>query len=175
MIGYVCGITHKILYSNDSLDEDDPVAQNMNRLAVFKDLRCNPKYIPPHGWMRCIPRWNGQRKTPFVRSISCRICRCRSMGRSTMRMWIHISHGYLEIEKPLQEAVWNKYLGKPLTPEEYEQVFDIDDTLLFHEFAALMDTRLGEKETELRSMPDFGFSGFAETSREFLSVFRALK
>lgn len=83
--------------------------------------------------------------------------------------------GYLEIEKPLQETVWNKYLGKPLTPEEYEQVFDIDDTLLFHEFAALMDTRLGEKEPELRSMPDFGFSGFAETSREFLSVFRALK
>jgi len=97
MIGYVCGITHKILYSNDSLDEDDPVAQNMNRLAVFKDLRCNPKYIPPHGWMRCIPRWNGQRKTPFVRSISCRICRCRSTGRSTMRMWIHISHGWQRI------------------------------------------------------------------------------
>ena len=31
---------------NNHLDEDDPVAQNMNRLAVFKDLRCNQKIYP---------------------------------------------------------------------------------------------------------------------------------
>lgn len=29
---------------------------------------------------------------------------------------------YLEIEKPLQEAIWKKYLGDLLTEEEYEQV-----------------------------------------------------
>ncbi|MBE6955795.1 MAG: CapA family protein [Ruminococcaceae bacterium] len=45
MIGYVCGITHKILYSNDSLDEDDPVAQNMNRLPVQIDGQINHENV----------------------------------------------------------------------------------------------------------------------------------
>ena len=31
---------------NNRLDEDDPLAQNMNRLAVFKDVRCNQKIYP---------------------------------------------------------------------------------------------------------------------------------
>ena len=30
---------------------------------------------------------------------------------------------YLEIEKPLQDAIWLKYLGNPLSREEYAQVF----------------------------------------------------
>lgn len=34
---------------------------------------------------------------------------------------------YLEIEKPLQDAIWLKYLGNPLSREEYAQVFEIDD------------------------------------------------
>lgn len=32
---------------------------------------------------------------------------------------------YLEIEKPLQEAIWRKYLGEELTEEESFRVFEI--------------------------------------------------
>ena len=65
MIGYVCGITHKILYSNDSLDEDDPVAQNMNRLAVFKDLRCNPNISRHMGGCAVSRDGTGREKRPL--------------------------------------------------------------------------------------------------------------
>ena len=46
---------------------------------------------------------------------------------------------YKEIEAPLQEAIWNKWLSNILTEEERKQVFDIDDAILAHEFLALMD------------------------------------
>lgn len=81
---------------------------------------------------------------------------------------------YLEIEKPLQEAIWRKYLGEELTEEENFQVFEIDDEMLYYEFKELMDTRLAEEEPELKSEPEFEFRGFDETEERFLRVFREL-
>ena len=74
----------------------------------------------------------------------------------------------------LQDTIWNKYLDMPLTEEEYAMVFEIDDALLYHEFVALMDTRLGETKPGLRSKPVFEFLGFKETEKEFLRLFREL-
>ena len=81
---------------------------------------------------------------------------------------------YLEIEKPLQEAIWRKYLEEELTEEESSRVFEIDDAMLYDEFKKLMDTRLAEEEPELKSEPEFGFRGFEETEEEVLRVFREL-
>ena len=67
---------------------------------------------------------------------------------------------YLEIEKPLQESIWQKYLGLALTEEENSQVFRIDDAMLYHEFVALMNTRLSSEEPGLQSKPEFSFMGF---------------
>ena len=82
---------------------------------------------------------------------------------------------YLEIEKPLQDAIWKKYLNEPLTQEEYDRVFEIDDAVLYHEFVALMDARLADDEPVLRSVPEFGFMGFEYCEREFLHWFRQLR
>lgn len=81
---------------------------------------------------------------------------------------------YLEIETPLQETIWNKYLGQPLTDGEKTQVFDIDDGILYHEFLALMDTRLGGPEPELCSEPVFAFLGFDRCEGLFLEHFQRL-
>ena len=81
---------------------------------------------------------------------------------------------YLQIEAPLQEAIWHKYLGAPLTEEETGQVFAIDDAMLCHEFLALMDTRLFPHEPELKSTPVFPFLGFEQTNAEFLRLFYKL-
>lgn len=82
---------------------------------------------------------------------------------------------YLEIEAPLQDLIWEKYLDRPLTREEYAQVFDIDDAVLWHEFVALMETKLTDRPPELRSNPVFAFAGFRETEAAFLDCFAALK
>lgn len=38
---------------------------------------------------------------------------------------------HLEIEKPSQDLIWKKYLGSLLTEEEYTQVFEIEDAILY--------------------------------------------
>lgn len=81
---------------------------------------------------------------------------------------------YLEIEKPLQDAIWKKYLNEPLTQEEYDRVFEIDDAILYHEFVALMDARLTDDEPMLCSVPEFGFAGFEQCEWEFLRLFQRL-
>ena len=79
---------------------------------------------------------------------------------------------YLEIEEPLQNAVWDKYLPTPLTQEEYDLVFEIDNVLLYHEFEVLMQTPLVDVLPELSSEPEFGFTGFECCEQEFLTLFR---
>lgn len=81
---------------------------------------------------------------------------------------------YLEIEEPLQRVIWEKFLGEDLSKAEYEQVFAIDDAILWHEFAVLMETRLWEAEPVLQSKPDFTFSGFRDTEEGYLRCFRSL-
>ena len=81
---------------------------------------------------------------------------------------------YLEIEKPLQDAIWIKYLGNPLSREEYAQVFEIDDVMLYHEFLSLMDTRLWDSEPRIYSAPRFAFMEFADCRELYLHFFSKL-
>lgn len=81
---------------------------------------------------------------------------------------------YKEIEAPLQEAIWNKWLDAPLTEEERRQVFAIDDAILAHEFLQLMDTRLVDEIPEILSAPEFSFTGFPACEQGFLQAFLEL-
>ena len=81
---------------------------------------------------------------------------------------------YLEIEEPLQNSIWNKWLKDPLTAEEIKQVFEIDDIMLLNEFMALMDTALADDIPVLLSNVPFTFNGFKETEKEYLSKFKDL-
>lgn len=82
---------------------------------------------------------------------------------------------YLEIEAPLQDAIWRKWLKSPLTEEENKLVFEIDDILLLNEFMALMDTALEDTIPPLQSDVLLGFCGFQETESEYLRLFEELK
>lgn len=81
---------------------------------------------------------------------------------------------YKLIEKPLQDVIWNKFLGSPLTPEEEELVFLIDDDILENEFPALMGAKLKETVPCLRSQAQFEFESFLKTEQEFLALFAQL-
>lgn len=81
---------------------------------------------------------------------------------------------YVEIEEPLQAVIWEKYLGAPLTQEEYDQVFDIDDAMLYCEFLALMDTPLPELPTVLASEPTIAFMDFPLCKETYLALFEEL-
>ena len=81
---------------------------------------------------------------------------------------------YKEIEAPLQETIWNKWLGEPLTEEERKQVFDIDDAILAHEFSNLMGEKITDQIPEICSTPQFAFTGFDASKQQFLRLFRRL-
>ena len=77
---------------------------------------------------------------------------------------------YKEIEAPLQEVIWNKWLGTPLTEQERTQVFAIDDAILAHEFIALMDTMLVDPTPQIASRPEFTFTGCKIPERRIQSL-----
>lgn len=81
---------------------------------------------------------------------------------------------YKEIEEPLQNAIWLKFLGEPLTVEENRQVFAIDDDVLWHEFVQLMGAALSDTEPVLASTPIYDFMGFVPCREEYLRLFTAL-
>lgn len=81
---------------------------------------------------------------------------------------------YIEIEAPLQDMIWNKWLDKPLSEEETTQVFAIDDAILAHEFLCLMDAQIVDSIPPIVSKPQFEFTGFEQSQREFLRLFRLL-
>lgn len=81
---------------------------------------------------------------------------------------------YVQIEEPLQAAIWSKWLKTPLTAEETAQVFQIDDEILAHEFLTLMETPLVDPTPTLYSAPIFEFMGFLPCEQEFLRLFRLL-
>lgn len=81
---------------------------------------------------------------------------------------------YREIEEPLQDAIWLKFLGTPLTEEENRQVFAIDDEVLWHEFVKLMGAALSDTEPPLASSPIYDFMGFVPCRDEYLRLFSQL-
>ena len=81
---------------------------------------------------------------------------------------------YREIEDPLQDVIWQKFLGEALTEEEYRQVFEIDEDILENEFPALMGAKLKETVPVLQSEPQFQFEDFQKTEKEFLALFYEL-
>lgn len=82
---------------------------------------------------------------------------------------------YKLIEEPLQDAIWLKYLGSPLTEEENRQVFQIDDEVLWHEFVQLMGAALSDTEPALVSSPVYAFMGFEPYRDEYLRLFSLLQ
>ncbi len=81
---------------------------------------------------------------------------------------------YLELEAPLQNAVWNKWITPALTPEEIKGVFEIDDNLLYHEFLTHTGMALQDTAPAIASRPQFTFEDFSRVEQEFLTLFREL-
>lgn len=81
---------------------------------------------------------------------------------------------YLEIEKPLQDCIWGKFLERPLSPMEYDQVFEIDDAILAHEFINLMGAAIFDPTPAIYSKPEFAFTGFERCQEEFLALYKQL-
>lgn len=77
---------------------------------------------------------------------------------------------YLEVEENLQNMIWNKYLKSPLTKEEKQQVFEVDDDMLVYEFTQMMPEKISDAEVELKADIVCSFKNMSEVEDEFLEL-----
>lgn len=78
---------------------------------------------------------------------------------------------YREIEAVLQNAIFQKFLGK--LPDEAQMICikDVDDTCLYQEFLHFAGEKLPYGGKEMKSEADFRLRPFAEVEAEFLEIF----
>ena len=79
---------------------------------------------------------------------------------------------YIEIEEHLQEQVYERFLIKPLTEEEHEQIRQIDDDILIWEFKTIMARKIEGTMPSMKSNPAFDFIPFKEVEKEFMDIFQ---
>lgn len=75
---------------------------------------------------------------------------------------------YLVIEKVLQDAIYERFLGNTLTEEEAAVVAEIDDSLLYYEFYHYMGEKLQDEEPFIASDPVFEFVPFKEVEEKYI-------
>ena len=66
--------------------------------------------------------------------------------------------------------IWNKYLKSPLTKEEKQQVFEVDDDMLAYEFAKIMPEKIRDTEVKLKADIQCEFKIMSEVEDEFLEL-----
>lgn len=82
---------------------------------------------------------------------------------------------YREIEKVLQDAIYEKFLGSVPTPEEEKKISDVDDACLYDEFYHFAKERLNMQAGKMQSVPDYRQRPFAEVEKEFLDTLRRVR
>lgn len=86
----------------------------------------------------------------------------------------HQLEGYCQIEKKMQDTVYQKFLGTLPTPEESQKIKDIDDTCLYYEFYHYMGIRLMESAPLCHSTLRFETIPFQKGEQQFLDLFSRL-
>ncbi len=81
---------------------------------------------------------------------------------------------YRRFEQQLQTLIFAKWLSPALTRDEEQQIFDIDDALLYHEFFQLTKKHLFGDVPFLKSTPQLSFVAFEEVENQFLQAFAEL-
>lgn len=87
---------------------------------------------------------------------------------------IHLPE-YKLAEAALQDVIFAHFGLSGLTPQELEQVHEIDDGMLFFEYLELMGgCKLFEQAPVFLTAPDLSLRDFSAVEEEFLSLCRAL-
>ncbi len=81
---------------------------------------------------------------------------------------------YREIETNLQSLIFQRYGVGDLTEDEKEKLAQVDDILLYHEFAALHQLSLAEKLPEKRAEFDFSLQDTQVVEEQFIKALKSL-
>jgi len=82
---------------------------------------------------------------------------------------------FSEIEKKYQDIIFSKFISPEITEEERSKARLIDDAMLYHEFLTFNGEELFDRAPDIKIDVTKGISGFRETEKEFLDLFRTLE
>ena len=82
---------------------------------------------------------------------------------------------YSKYEDVLLHMIWDKFLPRPLAPDEAKLVFEVDDCMLYYEFRHFMDERLFDRAPRRHGVQDFSEKPMAEVEQQFLKLFAELR
>jgi len=86
----------------------------------------------------------------------------------------HRLSGYAQIEQKISETVFAACGIGTLSEDEWRQLNDIDDALLYHEFLALAGLALCQTAPKLEATHSFPLEDMREVSERFLMIYAAL-
>ena len=81
---------------------------------------------------------------------------------------------YLEVEERLQNVIWKHFIGRKLTKEELEQVFEIDDEMLSMEFHQLMPEDINDDYLKLKATVECAFEDPDKVRKDFITFLEKL-
>ncbi len=81
---------------------------------------------------------------------------------------------YQNIEEKLGEAIYEKFLGSPLTEYEAKTVQLIDDAMLYYEFLEFAAVKLLDEPPYAAATPDFYRGTMKQVEQEYLDIFNSI-
>ena len=81
---------------------------------------------------------------------------------------------YKKIEKTLQDVIYTKFLGAPLTEDEFFVVDEIDSAILVYELNAMLNSKtkkFTDVGVKLASTPSLEQRNFSDVENEFLKMY----
>ncbi|WP_165904944.1 DUF429 domain-containing protein [Dehalobacter sp. 14DCB1] len=81
---------------------------------------------------------------------------------------------YFIIEEKLQGTIYEWFGIGDLSDEEYKLIKDVDDSLLYFEFQALMNISIYDRAPKISMEHDFFLRDFKSIEQEFISIFNRL-
>ncbi len=81
---------------------------------------------------------------------------------------------YLELEKQLQDLIYEKYISDPLNEKELEQMKSIDDDMLYYELKELLNESILPLPPAMRSNICLKTIEHLEVEKEFLDIYNQL-
>jgi len=82
---------------------------------------------------------------------------------------------YMEIEKIIQDQVWDTLFEEPLNKEELYQVFEIDEVMLYYELEYLLEEIISDEVPRLEIQLELEFVDFPVVENNFMRIFEELK
>ncbi len=78
-------------------------------------------------------------------------------------------------EDRIMDVVYTKYLGAPLTDEQYQKVKSVDRDMLYYDLLILLNEKSNRPAPVMASTFDYNERSFAEVEKQYLDLFESLR